>query len=170
MCLQVMCMSENNILNQCFNKEELSDKKRPDTVRHTCLYLCVFPLILRLFSTLVWIILRCITTYFPTDKQTVVCSPPQCRVGGLAGTLCGLPLVEECPDTCMPFTHIWTGFCHRLVSEESQSFTLVPVFGLNWTDSHFGPSSVDVALLRSSPLPGGRGRGRGRGCYISLSV
>uniref|UniRef100_A0A3P8UYF8 Unconventional myosin-Ic n=1 Tax=Cynoglossus semilaevis TaxID=244447 RepID=A0A3P8UYF8_CYNSE len=28
---EVMCMSENNILNQCFNKEELSDKKRPDT-------------------------------------------------------------------------------------------------------------------------------------------
>lgn len=32
-CLQVMCMSENKILTQCFDKEELSDKKRPDTVR-----------------------------------------------------------------------------------------------------------------------------------------
>lgn len=26
-------MSENKILTQCFDKEELSDKKRPDTVR-----------------------------------------------------------------------------------------------------------------------------------------
>lgn len=32
--LQVMCMSENKILTQCFDREELSDKKRPDTVRH----------------------------------------------------------------------------------------------------------------------------------------
>lgn len=31
--LQVMCMSENEILTQCFEREELSDKKRPDTVR-----------------------------------------------------------------------------------------------------------------------------------------
>ncbi|XP_068601961.1 unconventional myosin-Ic-like [Brachionichthys hirsutus] len=28
---EVMCMSENKILTQCFEKEELSDKKRPDT-------------------------------------------------------------------------------------------------------------------------------------------
>ncbi|XP_056330359.1 myosin Ic, paralog b isoform X2 [Danio aesculapii] len=28
---QVMCMSENKILNQCFDREELSDKKRPET-------------------------------------------------------------------------------------------------------------------------------------------
>ncbi|CAG14833.1 unnamed protein product [Tetraodon nigroviridis] len=28
---EVMCMSENKILRQCFDKEELSDKKRPDT-------------------------------------------------------------------------------------------------------------------------------------------
>uniref|UniRef100_A0A3B3Z9X5 Uncharacterized protein n=1 Tax=Periophthalmus magnuspinnatus TaxID=409849 RepID=A0A3B3Z9X5_9GOBI len=28
---EVMCMSENKILNQCFNREELSDKKRPET-------------------------------------------------------------------------------------------------------------------------------------------
>uniref|UniRef100_A0A669BFT1 Myosin Ic, paralog b n=1 Tax=Oreochromis niloticus TaxID=8128 RepID=A0A669BFT1_ORENI len=28
---EVMCMSENKILTQCFNREELSDKKRPDT-------------------------------------------------------------------------------------------------------------------------------------------
>uniref|UniRef100_A0A8C7Y095 Myosin Ic, paralog b n=1 Tax=Oryzias sinensis TaxID=183150 RepID=A0A8C7Y095_9TELE len=28
---EVMCMSENNILTQCFDKEELSDKKRPET-------------------------------------------------------------------------------------------------------------------------------------------
>ncbi|KAF0030264.1 hypothetical protein F2P81_016995 [Scophthalmus maximus] len=28
---EVMCMSENKILNQCFDREELSDKKRPDT-------------------------------------------------------------------------------------------------------------------------------------------
>uniref|UniRef100_A0A665VAL5 Myosin Ic, paralog b n=1 Tax=Echeneis naucrates TaxID=173247 RepID=A0A665VAL5_ECHNA len=28
----VMCMSENKILTQCFDREELSDKKRPDTV------------------------------------------------------------------------------------------------------------------------------------------
>uniref|UniRef100_A0A8C6UC77 Myosin Ic, paralog b n=1 Tax=Neogobius melanostomus TaxID=47308 RepID=A0A8C6UC77_9GOBI len=27
----VMCMSENKILNQCFDREELSDKKRPET-------------------------------------------------------------------------------------------------------------------------------------------
>lgn len=31
---QVMCMSENTILTQCFDREELSDKKRPDTVRY----------------------------------------------------------------------------------------------------------------------------------------
>ncbi|CAG6007766.1 unnamed protein product [Menidia menidia] len=29
--LQVMCMSENKILTQCFDREELSDKKRPET-------------------------------------------------------------------------------------------------------------------------------------------
>uniref|UniRef100_A0A8C3G4A0 Myosin Ic, paralog b n=1 Tax=Cyclopterus lumpus TaxID=8103 RepID=A0A8C3G4A0_CYCLU len=29
--LIVMCMSENKILNQCFDREELSDKKRPET-------------------------------------------------------------------------------------------------------------------------------------------
>uniref|UniRef100_A0A665VA26 Myosin Ic, paralog b n=1 Tax=Echeneis naucrates TaxID=173247 RepID=A0A665VA26_ECHNA len=29
---EVMCMSENKILTQCFDREELSDKKRPDTV------------------------------------------------------------------------------------------------------------------------------------------
>uniref|UniRef100_A0A4W6BNS5 Myosin Ic, paralog b n=1 Tax=Lates calcarifer TaxID=8187 RepID=A0A4W6BNS5_LATCA len=28
---EVMCMSENKILTQCFDREELSDKKRPDT-------------------------------------------------------------------------------------------------------------------------------------------
>uniref|UniRef100_A0A8C9X926 Myosin Ic, paralog b n=1 Tax=Sander lucioperca TaxID=283035 RepID=A0A8C9X926_SANLU len=28
---EVMCMSENKILNQCFDREELSDKKRPET-------------------------------------------------------------------------------------------------------------------------------------------
>uniref|UniRef100_A0A667Z2C4 Unconventional myosin-Ic n=1 Tax=Myripristis murdjan TaxID=586833 RepID=A0A667Z2C4_9TELE len=28
---EVMCMSENKILNQCFDREELTDKKRPDT-------------------------------------------------------------------------------------------------------------------------------------------
>uniref|UniRef100_A0A3B3CNS5 Myosin Ic, paralog b n=1 Tax=Oryzias melastigma TaxID=30732 RepID=A0A3B3CNS5_ORYME len=28
---EVMCMSENSILTQCFDKEELSDKKRPET-------------------------------------------------------------------------------------------------------------------------------------------
>ncbi|KAG7275111.1 LOW QUALITY PROTEIN: hypothetical protein CRUP_009471 [Coryphaenoides rupestris] len=28
---EVMCMSENKILTQCFNREELTDKKRPDT-------------------------------------------------------------------------------------------------------------------------------------------
>ncbi|XP_077396310.1 unconventional myosin-Ic-like isoform X3 [Festucalex cinctus] len=27
----IMCMSENKILNQCFDRDELSDKKRPDT-------------------------------------------------------------------------------------------------------------------------------------------
>ena len=37
--LQVMCMSENKILTQCFDREELSDKKRPDTVRN--LTVCV---------------------------------------------------------------------------------------------------------------------------------
>uniref|UniRef100_A0A8C5E6Z1 Myosin motor domain-containing protein n=1 Tax=Gouania willdenowi TaxID=441366 RepID=A0A8C5E6Z1_GOUWI len=31
----VMCMSENKILRQCFDREELSDKKRPETVRPT---------------------------------------------------------------------------------------------------------------------------------------
>lgn len=42
-CLQVMCMSENKILRQCFDKEELSDKKRPETVRpvSACRCLCV---------------------------------------------------------------------------------------------------------------------------------
>uniref|UniRef100_A0A8C5AFH9 Myosin Ic, paralog b n=1 Tax=Gadus morhua TaxID=8049 RepID=A0A8C5AFH9_GADMO len=30
---EVMCMSENKILTQCFDREELTDKKRPDTVR-----------------------------------------------------------------------------------------------------------------------------------------
>lgn len=39
--LQVMCMSENKILTQCFDKEELSDKKRPETVRHLLLCVCV---------------------------------------------------------------------------------------------------------------------------------
>ncbi|XP_034023677.1 unconventional myosin-Ic-like isoform X2 [Thalassophryne amazonica] len=29
---QAMCLSENKILTQCFNREELNDKKRPDTV------------------------------------------------------------------------------------------------------------------------------------------
>ncbi|KAK3561154.1 hypothetical protein QTP86_028387, partial [Hemibagrus guttatus] len=28
---EVMCMSENKILNQCFDREELTDKKRPET-------------------------------------------------------------------------------------------------------------------------------------------
>lgn len=38
LCLtQVMCMSENKILNQCFAREELTDKKRPETVRNICL-------------------------------------------------------------------------------------------------------------------------------------
>lgn len=38
-----MCMSENKILRLCFDKEELSDKKRPETVRpvSACLCLCV---------------------------------------------------------------------------------------------------------------------------------
>lgn len=31
-------MSENKILTQCFDREELSDKKRPDTVR--CVSVC----------------------------------------------------------------------------------------------------------------------------------
>ncbi|KAL7400648.1 hypothetical protein ABVT39_015483 [Epinephelus coioides] len=30
-CVQVMCMSENKILTQCFDREELTDKKRPET-------------------------------------------------------------------------------------------------------------------------------------------
>lgn len=30
--MQVMCMSENKILTQSFDRDELSDKKRPDTV------------------------------------------------------------------------------------------------------------------------------------------
>lgn len=40
-CLQVMCMSENKILRQCFDREELSDKKRPDTVRSVSVCLCL---------------------------------------------------------------------------------------------------------------------------------
>lgn len=40
-CLQVMCASENKILTQCFDREELSDKKRPDTVRHLVVCVCV---------------------------------------------------------------------------------------------------------------------------------
>lgn len=31
--LQTMCNSENPIINQCFDRTELTDKKRPETVR-----------------------------------------------------------------------------------------------------------------------------------------
>ncbi len=48
MCLyfQVMCMSENKILTQCFDREELTDKKRPETVSiylsiHLSIYLSI---------------------------------------------------------------------------------------------------------------------------------
>lgn len=34
-------MSENKILRQCFDREELSDKKRPDTVRSMSVCLCL---------------------------------------------------------------------------------------------------------------------------------
>lgn len=34
-------MSENKILTQCFDREELSDKKRPETVRYPVVCLCV---------------------------------------------------------------------------------------------------------------------------------
>lgn len=34
-------MSENKILRQCFDREELSDKKRPDTVRSVSVCLCI---------------------------------------------------------------------------------------------------------------------------------
>lgn len=54
--LQVMCMSENKILTQCFERDELSDKKRPDTVRNG--EFCFDPL-------------ECM---FPQHNRTAVCS------------------------------------------------------------------------------------------------
>lgn len=41
-------MSENKILTQCFDKEELSDKKRPDTVRRRLTSLSYTPLKIQL--------------------------------------------------------------------------------------------------------------------------
>lgn len=37
---QTMCNSENPIVNQCFDRTELTDKKRPETVRATRFGFC----------------------------------------------------------------------------------------------------------------------------------
>lgn len=37
-----MCRSDNKILTECFDKEELTDKKRPETVRTSLLCFAFF--------------------------------------------------------------------------------------------------------------------------------
>lgn len=72
-------MSENKILRQCFDKEELSDKKRPDTVRSVSV--CLPPTV---FSSI---------SFSQHNKQRCVSLSYGERV------VCWLPLPKECPDT-----------------------------------------------------------------------
>lgn len=41
---QVMCQSDNQILRQCFRREEVIDQKRPEMVRHP------LPIVIKLFG------------------------------------------------------------------------------------------------------------------------
>lgn len=114
-CLQVMCMSENKILTQCFNREELSDKKRPDTVRYLSVHLCLPASISEVSWGLPCFSLFASQHTFPQQNKQWCVSPLQCWVGGLMGILCGYPLTEEFPDTCMSSMHAHSHrTCHRL--------------------------------------------------------
>lgn len=68
------------------------------------------------------------------------------------GILCWVPLTEECPDTCIPFTHTCTHtHLNRELSQagkfDSQSSTLGPVFSLYWTASPISHPSAHVSAL-----------------------
>lgn len=93
-------MSENKILTQCFDKEELSDKKRPETVRWPHVRVRVSCLWLKPgVSSL-------------TDNRSL-------RGGSLVGNLCRFPLTEECHDSCMPSSRTRAPRAHTLLQVPS---------------------------------------------------
>lgn len=122
--LQVMCMSENKILTQCFDREELSDKKRPDTVRYLPEYsvcVCAHARVRQPSVQVFYILINHgpIPAYFLTEKQTAVCFPSSVLSGQPDGDSLQLPTHWEMPWHLFALhthtlAHAGTGYCHRL--------------------------------------------------------
>lgn len=157
-CLQVMCMSENKILTQCFDREELSDKKRPDTVRYlvVCVCVCVFPVCVLSFSLPAFHSLICHTLMHPSILSHSTTNSgvfPLCSVEWVVswGFSAASHSLRNAPTLVCP-SHKHTKHTHlnRELSQagelESQSFTLGPVL----VSSGLPVTSALIAPLRSS--------------------